>query len=497
MLSFSNVLLASSQSSQYIKSVYSLPLTLDPIKMNDTASLVAGNLIYDGLLKFSSNLEIQTALAETWFTSSDGRILTFILKPNLKFHDGTLITSKDVVFSLKRAISKESKVRKYYDCIEGANEKTGSDESSHLGIKALNDSTIEIRLKHAMSSFSSILAGATAKILPSSLVNNKDFFNNPVGSGPFKFISKDEKSKKINLEAFPNYYRGKPKLERITLLETSESDAIYLAQSGVIHDLANWPLSKGNKIFQYGLNKSAPVASTWIIGLNTKSEALKSAKIRTSFKSSFDSESFRKSFYPDADSAFGYIPPGLTGYISVPTPLIKSNLKTSKKITIAIPDALASHKEIEKHIEESFKAKGWKVDVKPMAWKDLMKGYVNKTHDAFLVSMNMDYPDADFLLRNFETNNPDNFSGISHKELDSLILQFRVEPDRVKRAALYQKAINLLNNLSVTINLFHPRANYWLSPCVEGFEPNLLSDVYIDYTQVQLRPECMAKLGQR
>jgi ABC-type transport system substrate-binding protein len=60
----------------YTKAVYSLPLTLDPILMNDTASLVASNLIYDGLLRFSPTLKIEGALAESWSTSSDGMTLT-------------------------------------------------------------------------------------------------------------------------------------------------------------------------------------------------------------------------------------------------------------------------------------------------------------------------------------------------------------------------------------------------------------------------------------
>lgn len=49
----------------YVKAIYSLPLSLDPIKMNDTASLAVGNLIYDGLLKFSPSLKIEGALAES------------------------------------------------------------------------------------------------------------------------------------------------------------------------------------------------------------------------------------------------------------------------------------------------------------------------------------------------------------------------------------------------------------------------------------------------
>lgn len=52
-------------SARYVKAVYSEPLTLDPAQMHDTASLVASNLVYDGPLSFTTNLELKGALAES------------------------------------------------------------------------------------------------------------------------------------------------------------------------------------------------------------------------------------------------------------------------------------------------------------------------------------------------------------------------------------------------------------------------------------------------
>lgn len=83
----------SSVTRPYVKGLYSLPLSLDPIKMNDSASLVVGNLIYDGLVKFSPTLSIEPAIAESWSTSSDGKILTFKIRENAKFQNGWPDTS--------------------------------------------------------------------------------------------------------------------------------------------------------------------------------------------------------------------------------------------------------------------------------------------------------------------------------------------------------------------------------------------------------------------
>ena len=461
----------------YVKAIYSLPLSLDPIKMNDTASLAVGNLIYDGLLKFSPSLKIEGALAESWATSPDGKTLTFKLKKNIFFHSGEPITAMDAEVSLKRALSAESTVRKFYDSIKN--------------IHAIDDKTLSIELNYPFPPFLSVLAGATAKVLPKSKLSDSKFFENPVGSGPFKFSTLDKLKKEITLNAFTQYYTGKPKIDRMILKESPEEDALKLARNGEMHDLASWPLTETNSIFIDGQKISSPVASTWIIGVNTLKAPFNKLKIRQQFKVSFPVTEFREKFYPDSVKANGYVPNGLPGS-QVKFDLDVKEVRPSKeKIVIVVPIELARAEEMKTVIESSMKAKGWNVEVNLMAWNQLMDGYAKKTHQAFLVAMNMDYPDADFLLKNFESDNSDNFSGLKNKKLDELIKKSRATQDRKLREKYYKEALRLTEESAVTVNLFHPRANYWVSKCVQNFRPNILSDVYIDYSQVSLSSNCL------
>ena len=164
-------LYAQTSGPSYVKAIYSIPLSLDPIKMNDTASLAVGNFLYDGLLKFSPTLKTEGALAESWSTSKDGKILTFKLRKNIFFHDGSEIMASDVEASLQMALSKESTVRKFYDSIKA--------------IRVVDSKTIVIELNFPFPPFLSVLAGATAKVLPKSKISDPHFFDNPTGSGPF------------------------------------------------------------------------------------------------------------------------------------------------------------------------------------------------------------------------------------------------------------------------------------------------------------------------
>lgn len=470
---------ASNSSQVYVKGIYSLPLSLDPIKMNDTASLAVGNLIYDGLLKFSPSLKIEGALAESWSTSKDGKVLTFKLKQNIFFHTGKPITALDAEASLRRALSVDSTVRKFYDSIKK--------------IHALDSRTLEIELNYPFPPFLSVLAGATAKILPKENLTDPKFFERPIGSGPFKFLALDKNKKEISLEAFSQYHSGKPKIGRMVLKETTEDEALKLAGLGEMHDLANWPLTEDNSIFGVGQKISSPVASTWIIGLNTNQAPFDNLKTRQLFKTSIPVDEFRKRFYPDSIKAIGYIPNGLPGS-QVKIDIVVGNVRPPKgKVIIAIPKELSRAEEMKQMFEQAMTAKGWNIEVNLMAWNQIMEGYDKKSHQAFLVAMNMDYPDADFLLKNFESDNPDNFSGLKNKELDKLLKLSRATQDRKQRENYYKSALKLTEESAVTVNLFHPRANYWVSKCVHNFKPNILSDVYIDYSQVSFSSGCSSK----
>jgi ABC-type transport system substrate-binding protein len=482
--------LAYASSVIYKKSVYSLPLTFDPIQMNDTASLVVSHLIYDGLLKFTPTMGIEGALAESWSTSKDGKTLTFKLKKNIYFHDGTPIRPEDVIFSIRRAASKESIVRKYYESIKTTDSSLKA-ESFLLSKKSNQE--IEIHLKYPSPGFINILAGTTAKILPERLAKNSNFFKKPIGSGPFQWSEFSEVEKILKLRSSKKYYYKEIFIDELWLLATDETEAKKMALLRQVDDLANWPLAKNDPVFKLGRHISAPVAATWIIGLNTKKSPFNSEEVRRNFKLSFDHEKFRQEFYPDSLPSHGYIPPGLPGHSKYKNKLVQNKsrfIPPKEKIEITIPVELSAHKEIKNHIESSLTKLGWKVEVSPLEWGELMKGYKKKSLQSFLVAMNMDYPDTEFLLRNFHSKNPDNFSQLNSSETDTLLDELREENDRKKRKDISERINSILDVKAVTVNLFHPKAHYWTSDCVTGFVPNMLSDVYIDYTTVKKIGDC-------
>lgn len=480
----------------YTKAIYSLPVTLDPIRMNDGSSQVAGELIYEGLLRLNNDYGYEAALAESWSSSPDGKILSFKLRPNANFHNGEQVEAADVVASLTRALSKSSKVFSYYSCIAGSDEYHSGSASQVSGLRAIDTRTVQISLKKAFPPFLYVLAGATAKILPRHHINEAGFFTRPIGSGPFQFISLDKKTKRVILQRFAKHPRLRGNLDEIVLLAEEQEAALKLAEQGKMDDLANWPLNGTESVFNIGQRLNVQVAGTWIIGLNSRLAPFNALAVRKAFRDSFNAETFRKRFYPDAAPAAGYLPLGFPGSRENPLSdqvIAKANSK--KPITIALPLGLANGPAIAQFLEASFERSGWNVSVKSLPWDELMNGYANKTLQAFIVNMNIDYPDSEFLLRNFESKNSDNFSGLKDPKLDALLEEARSTVDRSAREKLYFKAVEIVEAFVPSINLFHPRSHIWLSKCVQGLEPNLLSDVYIDYANVSIDQHCTESKG--
>src|SRR5260370_16593299 len=77
---------------------------MDRALSTDAASIGGEDLVFTGVVQFDDNLKVQPQLAASYTLAPDGLTWTFHLRPNLKFSDGTPLTSADVVYSINRAL---------------------------------------------------------------------------------------------------------------------------------------------------------------------------------------------------------------------------------------------------------------------------------------------------------------------------------------------------------------------------------------------------------
>ena len=182
-------------------------------------------------------------LAERWDTASDGSSVTFHLRKNAQWHDGTPVTAHDVAWTYHMYLNGEtgSKRTGALALIKGAEAYTKGEADTVEGIVVEDDHTI--RFDQAFSNIL-FLQQTTYPILPkhilgdvapSELANEKFFFDSPMGSGPFKFVSYIP-DQRIEFEANPEYYFGRPNIDREILSIIKSPDAVQIAlQRGEIH----------------------------------------------------------------------------------------------------------------------------------------------------------------------------------------------------------------------------------------------------------------------
>lgn len=199
------------------------PTIINPILTTHTISASLLRLICNSLVRINSRGEVEPDLAESWEVSPDGLTYTFHLRKGVRFHDGKECTAYDAEFTFHKIMDPEVD-SPYRESFEQAED-----------FKAIDKYTFHVKLKEPQAAF---IYGLTREIAPRHLLENVDlkdcaFNHHPIGTGPFKF--KEWKDSQIILEYNPDYYEGRPYLDKIiTRTFPSISDAwIALMRSEV------------------------------------------------------------------------------------------------------------------------------------------------------------------------------------------------------------------------------------------------------------------------
>lgn len=184
------------------------PTTMDTYKETTREGNILSRLLFDGLIeKDTTTGEFKPSLASSYKVTDD-TTLDFVLRTDVKFHDGTTMTADDVVYTMNLVSSKEYGARYQIavDWIEKA-EKTG-------------DNAVRIKMKRPYPLALEMLAG-NLPIYPKAYyekVGPEGMATKPVGAGPYRLVDVTPGSRYV-FERFDGYYadspKGRPAIKRI------------------------------------------------------------------------------------------------------------------------------------------------------------------------------------------------------------------------------------------------------------------------------------------
>src|SRR6201988_1789744 len=210
--------------------------TIDPIGSPsvDAASERVRTLIFNSLVKKNEKFDYVGELASEIKRFDDGLTYTFNFQDGVKFPDGRSFSSADVKYTLDLVFSSDfAKSASFY-------EGSGKDKHSYIkSVEAPDAKTVVVTLIKPW-------VGLLSNLVPVAIIP-KDSYNvvteHPAGTGPFKFINYDNAQQVVDLEAFPEYWEGPPKIQTLRVRVISDMNALQAELGSGRVDIAPMPTS--------------------------------------------------------------------------------------------------------------------------------------------------------------------------------------------------------------------------------------------------------------
>jgi peptide/nickel transport system substrate-binding protein len=266
--------------------------TLDTLtsSASDAAAERVRSLMFNSLVRKNENFEYVGELAKEIQTSEDGKIVTFVLQDNVKFHNDKDFTSADVKYTFDELFKSQS-AYKAGSFFETVNEQ----KTPHIiSIDTPDAKTVSFTLSRP-SLKNKLLSNLVAvPIIAEGTIEQQK--TQPIGTGAFKFVNFDQSQNTVELEANPNYWEGAPKVQKIRVKTVTDANSLQAElQSGGV-DIA--PLA--NNLSPDTLNSLGQLPNLKVekfngsnidyLGFNTQSPPLDKVKIRQAIAYGIDRE---------------------------------------------------------------------------------------------------------------------------------------------------------------------------------------------------------------
>lgn len=490
------------------------PASLDPHKVESDIEFNIIRDMFDGLLTVKKDGSIEPLLAEKW-ENKNNTVWTFHLRPGITWSDGTAITAKDVVWSWQRLV--DPKTASPYASYPGnmhilnaADISQGKKPVDSLGVKAVDDSTLEVTLTQPTASFLPMLAHPSLVPIDQVLVNRfGDKWTKPehiVTSGAYK-VTDWVVNERIVAERNTRYWNNKATvINKVTYLPISAETAdVNRFKAGEIDITYTIPVNQFAQLRKtFGEQVSVePQLATYYYEFNTTKPPFNDPRLRRALNMGLNKDIIADKVMAQGQRPAWVISQPEIGGVKLSPPDYSTwprekRLAEAKKLlneagfNEAHPlsfnllyNTMETHQRIAIAASSMWKKNlGVEAKLQNQEWKTMLDTMHTGNFDAVRYAWIADYDDAATFLNNFRTGSSENTSKYSNSAYDEALDNAAKAKDVAERGKYYQQAEDILARDVPAIPVYHYVRTHLVKPWVGGFNPDplgyyLTQDMYI------------------
>ena len=495
------------------------PETIDPT-LNTSSG--AGTIIvnaFEGLMLLDESEQPTYGAAENMEVSEDGLVYTFKLRQDGKWSDGEPVTANDFKYSWMRALDKATAAEYSYQLYYIKNAEkfyNGEVSADEVGIKVVDDYTLEVTLESPTSYFPQLLAFPTYAPLREDIVsaNPEGWATSPetyICNGPFKLVKWDMKDQLV-FERNENYWdASNVKLDSLTFkLVTDETTAYSELKAGNFDMVNSVPTNEIQPGKEEGLVKISPYLGTYFFAINVGKQdtlnddvkkALSNKLVRQALNLVVDRQEIIDNVAKaEQVPAYSFVPKGIFNedgsefadkeYYD-PTAMDENIAKAKELLKEAgyengegLPtfelmyNSEGAHKDICQIIQQNWAEIGVNVELTNQEWAVFLNTRQQGDYQISRHGWIGDYVDPITFLDMWVTGGGNNDCGFSNAEYDKLISDAKVETDAAKRTEMLRKAEDILmDEMPIIPIYYYTNVRAW-NDNVKGIQCSTLGKIY-------------------
>lgn len=477
------------------------PTILIPMLASDSASHHIAGLIFNGLVKYDTDLSVIGDLAESWDISKNGLVITFHLRKGVKWSDGIEFTADDVMFG--------------YETIINDKTPTAYSEDFRQVKKAEVIDKYTFRVTYAKPFAPALTSWGNLVVLPKHLFKGKDITKNeftraPIGLGPYK-LKRWVEGQELVLNSYKDYFEGRPYIDNYIFRIIPDLATMFLElKAGGIDMMGLTPVQFAKQtesdFFQSNFQKFRyPQFAYTYMGFNLKHPFFKDKRVRQAIAYAIDkNEIVDVILFGLGTPATGpYVPntwpynPNVKKYDYNPDKarqILKESGwedtdgdgildKDGKPFSFTILTNMGNSLRINTAtiIQWRLKKIGIKVKIRTLEWSTLINEFIDKRRFEAVIlgwSIGLDPDQYDIWFSGKTKEKELNFVSYSNPEVDELLEKGRGTFDIEERKKAYFRIQEILADELPYIFLYVPEATQIIHSRFRGIMPSPIGITY-------------------